>query len=210
MALDSDQSRDGDLILRIRQGDKEALDSLFRAYWVRLNRYARTIAMSDDLAQDVVQEVFFKLWRGRKSLDISGTVSFYLYRAVRNQALSTISADRSSVFRDARWIAGNTGGHQSVSVNEAETALSSADILNLVTHELRTLPPRCQEIFLLSWQHNMSYDQISNLLGISIPTIRNQMSRAVTHLATAIRPQDIISGSFLTFKLKSKRSSEIN
>lgn len=195
MAPNGDQKRDAVLVLRIRRGDKQALDSLFRSYWVRLSRYARTLTRSDDLAQDVVQEVFFRMWRSREKLDISGAVSFYLYKAVRNQALSMITADRSAVFRDARWIADRDNLRSAVT-NEGDISLATEDILHYVMHKLSSLPPRSREIFLLSWQHNLSYNEISDLLGISTPTIRNQMSRAVTHLARSISPAEVVMGSF--------------
>ncbi len=56
--MESDDQQDVALILRIQNGDPQALDTLLRTYWVRLNRYARKIVGSPDVAQDVIQEVF--------------------------------------------------------------------------------------------------------------------------------------------------------
>jgi RNA polymerase sigma-70 factor (ECF subfamily) len=180
-----DDPRDVGLILRIRNGDSEALNALLRAYWVRLHRYARSIVGSLDAADDVVQEVFVRVWRHRATLSIPSGVASYLYRMTRNQALTWLESDRTRHAREAQWSAA-LSNEKRVPHNEGELTAEHSDVYALLMDALSALPPRCREIFLLHWEHNLSYAQIAALLNISVPTIRNQMSRAVTHLATIL------------------------
>ncbi len=188
--MKSDDERDVALILRIQKGDPSALDTLLRIYWVRLNCYARRIVGSPDAAQDVIQEVFLRLWRYRETLMIPSGVAPYLYRMTRNQAMTTINVEQTVAERDARWFS-SLEISKTIERNSGERTIESDDVLRTLLHALADVPPRCREIFLLSWEHDLSYADIAAMLGITIPTVRNQMSRAVIHLGEVLRPETV-------------------
>ncbi len=191
--MESDDQQDVALILRIQNGDPQALDTLLRTYWVRLNRYARKIVGSPDVAQDVIQEVFLRVWRYRATLAIPAGVAPYLYRMTRNQAMTAINAEQTSAERDARWFSFVTLSQMSEK-NEGERAVESDEMLSTLLRALDGVPPRCREIFLLSWEHGLSYAEIAATLGITVPTVRNQMSRAVVHLNEVLREAREVNG----------------
>lgn len=200
MGSNDESNRDLILIERLKGGDARALDLLLRIHWVNLNRYARTLVQSEDLAQDVVQEVFLRLWKYRDSITLHSGVSFYLYRMTRNQAMATLSSRRAAMEREGRWISEYRSF--STELNTAINVLDGEDILRYIETSIEPLPQRCREIFLLSWQHNMTYSDIAEMLDISVATVRNQMSRAVKHLATVVSVTDLGSG-----KVQIKKSS---
>jgi RNA polymerase sigma-70 factor (ECF subfamily) len=193
-ALPGGERRDLALVQRIREGDADALDQLLRAYWTPLLRYARSITGSLDSAQDILQDVFARLWRHRDTLDIRNGVSPYLYRMVRNQALTTIHTDLAARTREARWVA-DFSVITNASSNEGARAVDASEMRAALWRALDGVPPRCREIFLLSWEHGLSYAHIASMLDISVPTVRNQMSRAVKYLERLFystdRPSDL-------------------
>lgn len=190
----SGDRRDLALVQRIRDGDADALNQLLRAHWTPLLRYARSITGSIDSAQDILQDVFVRLWRHRDTLEIQSGVSPYLYRMVRNQALTMLHTDLTARSREARWVA-DFSVITNASNNEGTRAVDASEMRAALWRALEGVPPRCREIFLLSWEHGLSYAHIAKMLDIGIPTVRNQMSRAVKHLERLFystdRPSDL-------------------
>jgi DNA-directed RNA polymerase specialized sigma24 family protein len=84
---------------RIRGGHRDAFEALYRTYWQRLYAFAFRYVRSQPDAEDAVQEVFFRIWRGRADWVPAGAVRNYLYLAVRNAALDRL--ERAAVAR--RW-----------------------------------------------------------------------------------------------------------
>lgn len=177
--------RDADLIRRIRGNDDAALDALVVAYAAWLTNVAVPIVASPDLAQDVVQDVFVRLWDIRHSLQIGGSVAGYLYRAVRNRA-HNLNAHEQAQHRLAAQA--YPSGEEPRVMNAGEAALEGTDFTRALDAALSTLQPRTRDIFLMRAQADMSYAEIAHELGIGIPTVRMQMYRATTALARRLAP----------------------
>src|SRR5687767_5032153 len=102
---DKSNERDQALVRRIRAGGSNgasALDELLRAYGAGLLNSATSIIGDRDLAKDVVQEVFTRLWDTRDKLDIQGNVAAYLYRITRNCAINLLAHERAHQSLEAR------------------------------------------------------------------------------------------------------------
>jgi RNA polymerase sigma-70 factor (ECF subfamily) len=138
------------------------------------------VVASSDLAQDVVQDVFVRLWDIRHALQIRGSVAGYLYRAVRNRARD-LNAHEQAQHRLASHA--YSGGEEPRVMNAGEAEVEHADFTNVLDAALLTLQPRTRDIFLMRAQADMSYAEIAHELGIGIPTVRMQMYRATTALA---------------------------
>src|SRR5512133_3008704 len=78
---------DSEIIRRIREGDNGQFESLFRSSYVSLVRYARVIVKDHDTAEEIVQELFFRLWQDRQKLNIESSLNGYLFRSVHNRCL---------------------------------------------------------------------------------------------------------------------------
>jgi len=183
---DAFAERDAELIARLRQDDVRALGVLMQTYAERLTQIARLVVRRTDLAQDVVQNVFVSLWHRRAELEISGSVFVYLGRAVRNQAISTIrheqAQQRAHDAVEAMYAIGPR-----VAWNEGAAALEVREIDQRIRHAIDTLQPQVREIFLLRRLHGMAYPDIAALLGVSVLTVRSQMSRAIRRLIDVVR-----------------------
>jgi RNA polymerase sigma-70 factor (ECF subfamily) len=191
----NDAVEDAAVLARIRGGDTRALDELFRLYAQPLGRFATRLTGSADLAQEVVQDVFVRLWETRDRLSLRGTVKSYLFQAARNQGLNILrhEAGHARRARDAVDAAGV--GAPSVR-NAAVDALTQDDLRAAVHTALSAVPPRCREIFLLNWESGLTYGEIADVLDIGAPTIHNQMSRATKQLVAYFRGPDGVRGGW--------------
>ena len=78
---------DSEIIEKIRQGDKQEFEKLFRSCYASLVRYAKTLIRDHDASEEIVQELFFRLWQHRQAIRIESSLNGYLYKSVYNGAL---------------------------------------------------------------------------------------------------------------------------
>ena len=166
---------------RIRAGDMEAFEALYRAYWQRLYVFAFRYGHVKEDAEEVVQDVFFRIWRGRADWVPAGAVRNYLYLAVRNAARDRL--ERAAVAR--RW-GGRVG--QVARAAEIESELEAAEMVAAVQRALDDLPPKRSAVCKLRLIDELSYAQIAERLGISEKTVETQLARGLKFLRERMRP----------------------
>jgi len=165
---------------RVRAGDIAAFEGLYRAYWERLYAFAFRYLHAKEEAEEVVQEVFFRIWRGRAHWVPAGAVRNYLYLAVRNSARDRL--ERAAVAR--RWSFG-----QRETNAEVQSHLEAADLVAAVESAIAELPVKRSVICKLRLIDELSYAQIAERLGISEKTVETQLARGLKFLRERIRPQ---------------------
>ncbi len=163
-----------DLIERIRQGDRDAFEVVFRAYYAKLTDYANGLVRTRDGAEDVVQEVFVALWTQRERLTTPDNLVGYLYRAVRNRSLNQLRHRRMVADWQTRAAA-----EERNDAPPADRETERAEITAAVKKAVATLSPRCREVFELSRDRGLTYPEIAAALGISIKTVETLMGRAL-------------------------------
>lgn len=163
-----------ELIERIREGDRDAFETVFRAYYAKLTDYANGLVRTRDGAEDVVQEVFVALWTQRERLTTPDNLVGYLYRAVRNRSLNQLRHRRMVADWQARSAAEDRND-----APPADRETERAEIREAVRAAVATLSPRCQEVFGLSRNQGLTYPEIAASLGISIKTVETLMGRAL-------------------------------
>jgi RNA polymerase sigma-70 factor (ECF subfamily) len=165
---------ESEIIGRIRNGDKGQFESLFRSSYVSLVRYAKTLIKDHDTAEEIVQDLFFKLWQDREKLNIESSLNGYLFRSVHNRCLHYIEHTRV-VERHAVEMA----------YGDIEVQDSPSDILNYkelqekVARIIERLPERCGLIFTMSRFEGLKYSEIATKLSVSIKTVEANMGRAL-------------------------------
>src|SRR5437763_15169481 len=166
---------------RIRAGDIDAFEALYRTYWQRLYAFAFRYVQTKEDAEEVTQEVFFRIWRGRAQWMPAGAVRNYLYLAVRNAARDRL--ERAAVAR--RW-GGRVG--QLVTATEIQADLDAADLVAAVQRALDELPPRRSAVCRLRLIDELSYAQIADRLGIREKTVETQLARGLKFLRERMCP----------------------
>jgi len=165
---------DTDIIGRIRQGDERQFESLFRSSYVSLVRYARTLVKDQDDAEEIVQELFYRIWQDREKLRIESSLNGYLFRAVHNRCLHFIEHNRV-VVKHA----------EEMSLRLPESPESPSDILNYkelqarIAGILEKLPERCGKIFCMNRFEGLKYNEIAEKLSVSVKTVEANMGRAL-------------------------------
>lgn len=138
-----------------------------------------------DQAEEIVQDILFKIWQTRKEIKLDITIRAYLYRSVHNRCLNYFRHEKVKQEYQSYSIALSQNSYESASSRLAYNELSAK-----INEGLNALPPACREVFRLSRMENLSYKEIAGILEISVKTVENQMGKALKmmrkHLADFI------------------------
>ncbi|MCC6930237.1 MAG: RNA polymerase sigma-70 factor [Gemmatimonadaceae bacterium] len=173
---------DADLLRRLRAGDERALEELFRAYYAGMCAFVRRFVHAPDIAEELVQDVFFKLWSKREALSDIDALRTYLFRAARNTALNHL---RRKKLENA-WEEQEAARGEPMTNAATDDDASTDEVSRAVNGAISRLPTRCREIFVMSREGNMTYAEIAGALGISIKTVETQMGRALKSLRASL------------------------
>jgi len=173
--------RDTEIIRRIRQGDKGQFESLFRSSYVSLVKYAKTLVKDHDTAEEIVQDLFFRLWQDKEKLNIESSLNGYLFRAVHNRCLHWLDHNR---------VIGKYADE--ISYRQPENVENPADIIFFkelqlkIMRVLERLPERCSKIFCMNRFEGLKYTEIAEKLSVSVKTVEANMGRALKEFRKAL------------------------
>lgn len=154
--------------------DRPAFERLFREHYRPLCAFAIQYVKDTDRAQDLVQDLFVRLWEDREQLRIASSIKSYLFTAVRNRCLNALSATARLRPLD-----------EEAEEHAQEEPTSEDDHLRRaarVQAAIEALPEERRKVFRLSRDEGMKYQEIARRLGISIKTVENQMGKALKTL----------------------------
>jgi len=168
---------DGTLADRVRRGDVPAFEELYRRYWMRLYDFCLRYLHSADEAADVVQEVFFRIWRGRADWCVVGPLDRYLYLAIRNRAFDRL--EHAAVVQ--RWQKGVQADSDAPARAKAsaEEVIHAGELAERVQRALAEMPEKRRVICMLRWADGLTYAEIAARLGIAEKTVENQIGRGL-------------------------------
>jgi len=148
-------------------------EELFKSHYKRLHAYACTILNDEDEAEEIVQQMFVKLWEKRERLDEVQAVNAYLYRTIHNDCMNYLKHEK---------VKANYRRHTMHTGSEADNTASAKRIHELeerLRQALAELPEQCRTIFQLSRFEELKYREIADKLGLSVKTVENQMGKAL-------------------------------
>lgn len=151
-----------------------SFEVVFKSHYERLCGYAYTFLKDEATSEDIVQEVFIKIWEQRRDLIGSDQLKFYLFASVRNNSLTAIAKNK----RGALVELGEEDISEDITI-KMEPADRGVEPRILLAKAMEQLPPKCREVFMLSRLSGQTYQQIADCLGISIKTVENQMGKAI-------------------------------
>jgi RNA polymerase sigma-70 factor (ECF subfamily) len=165
---------------RVRDGDPLALEMIFLNYHAELVGLAERISGSRDVGEEVVQDVFLAIWRGRSRWRIASSLRAYLRRAVQNTA-ARARASRSrggDVDRHAPLEEGTAHAVADAGPTPADQAIFH-DLAAAAERATAALSPRAKDVFLLRRDEELSNREIAERLGVSVKTVETHMGRAL-------------------------------
>ncbi len=161
---------------------KKRLTGIYEDHFDRLYYFAISITKSDDLAKDVVSEVFFKLWKNRSAFSEIRQIESYLYISVKNEAIQVLSGNlvkgKSLDFDQEA---------KAVDRINPEELLIEKELIQEISGAVQKLPEQCQLIFNMAKNRQMKYKEIAEELGISVSTVRMQLIKATGTIKETIR-----------------------
>ena len=165
------------ILKKIKEGDIKAFEELFRRYYFPLCCYAAGITGQMAVAEEIVEELFYVLWKERVRLQIFQSVKSYLYKATRNQSLQYCEHEEvRNRYREAVLNTSNpeqsTDPHQQMEYEELQ---------KFINNTLEKLPVR-RQIFEMHRLEGRKYVEIATQLSLSVKTVEAEMTKALRTL----------------------------
>lgn len=171
-----------ELIDLLKKGDAEAFEKVFKTYFKNLHAYALYILKKNESAREVIQQVFYKIWEKRISLNIHTSMKAYLYKSVYNECMLQLKKKKNKeaylsyiLKQDTNKLA--QGASEKIETTDLEIRLQKA---------LNELPEQCRTIFQLNRFEGLKYHEVASQMGLSLKTIENQMGKALKRLRIAL------------------------
>jgi RNA polymerase sigma-70 factor (ECF subfamily) len=170
-------------LVKLKNADEQKfIEFLFKSFYSPLCKAVYKIVRDTDACEDIVQEVFYKVWRNRDALDLSKSVKSYLYRSAINTALNYLEKQKRNVELDENEVIGTK-----LSANTTEDILNSSELEQKINSAINELPSRCKTVFMMSRFEEMSYQEIADTLEVTVKAVEKQMSKALQILREALK-----------------------
>lgn len=189
-ALFTDNS---ELIQALKIGDPKAYNYLVNTYHHKLCVYAYSFTHDHDLSEDIVQNVFMRIWNKREKLKDDFSILNFLYRSVYNEFIDQYRSQKSLYPLEKKYI----DALNSIMENEDEHSLER--IIKIVKQEIQKLPPKCKEVFLLSKEEGLTNIEIAEYKNISIKSVEAHITKAFSILRDSLGEKAGLY-LFLTFR----------
>lgn len=174
---------DKQIFALVAKGDKNSFDMLFRKYYPQLVRFAIGYTKDGSEAEEIVQDVFVKVWENAAKMNIETSVIAYLYASVRNHSLNFIKHEKTKKKYEQE---------ESILPKSDDIPLEDKVDMNLfriiLGKALENLPSKCREIFEMAKFEGLSYDEIADYLQVSEKTVENQMGIALKKIRESLLP----------------------
>ena len=175
-----------ELLQQIAAGDQAAFRQVYAYFYKRLYQFAMAIVKTRESAEEIVEDVFVRIWQQKETLPAIRNLRVYLYTATKNTSLNYLSKKaRESIAEPFDHIHIELGGSDIT----PEQILITAEMYQKVQKAVEALPPRCKMIFKLVREDGLRYKEIAEILNISVNTIDVQMAIAVKRIATALEAE---------------------
>ena len=165
---------------------KEDFEKLYKLYYPKMFAFAKNYVPANEDAENIVHDVFLILWGRKEEIEISFTLTTYLFTLVKNRCLNflchkLIEEEYNSQMKEEL-------GFKLYALEAFDYSYQSEEELQeIIRRALDTLPERCREIFIKSRIEGLKYKEISDELGISVNTVENQMVTALKKLRVALK-----------------------
>jgi len=170
------------LIAELNNKNKVVFDFVFNYYYSGLCASANQMVTDRAVAEDLVQDLFFKIWISKSKLEIETSLKSYFFASVKNKALNHLKHLKVK----------EEYSNYITNKNEKESQLQSwefaePELAELIDRAIQKLPPRCREIFVLSRFEGRDNESIATALGLSKRTVELQISNALKQLRIELK-----------------------
>ena len=176
------------LIHRLKKEDKSAVDDLFNYYYPRLYHFSKSILKIEDEIDDILQEVFVKIWLSRQRIGNAETFNSWIFTITKNEILNLIRNNlRDQSFKDELFLRSVGEEYQTSSLVEYEEIKAGIDKI------VANLPEKRQQVFILSRTEGRSNKEIALYLNISEKTVEDHITHAIKQIRLSLKEMGIFS-----------------
>jgi len=176
-------------LLKIKEGDEFYFNLIFKRYRNQLFNYLYKVSKSKEIAEEIVLDVFLKLWHGRDAITEIKKLEAFLYSVAHNKAIDFFrAAKRNPILQEAVWeaIADIT------TPESADTRLYQLNLEALIREAIDQLSPQRRKVFDLRQNEGLTYDEIAETLNLSTNTVRNHLAASVDFIREHLRKQNAL------------------
>ena len=168
----------------LRKGEPDAMQYFFTRFYGRLCYFAARLVKNRQVAEEIVEDSFLKLWRKQTDFETVQNVRAFLYISTRNACLNWLKQEQrdEASRRELAYLYGDVEDYVLNSIVRAET-------LNEILQEIEKLPTQSRKVFKMSVMSSMKNQEIAQALNISVNTVRNQKMRATQLLRMSLLPK---------------------
>jgi RNA polymerase sigma-70 factor (family 1) len=176
--------------------DMKAYEKLYALLFTGLHRFSYSMVKSSEVAEEIVSDVFIKIWQIRHRLMEIDNLKIYCYTITKNFSLNYITRHYKSpaVGLDELDV------RQAIAVPTPEDLYISSEKVKEIQQAISQLPPQCKLIFQLVKEDGLQYKEVASILDISPLTVRNQLAIAIKTIAAIfppdLRPKAVFLGKF--------------
>jgi len=171
---------DDEILQLLKTKGESAMEMLYDRYYRYLCHAVYNVLKDSVITEDIVQEVFMEIWKKKEQLNIKISLKAYLRRASVNKSLNYIR-DNKIKFEGDDQLKDNLKSDENIQDN-----LEAKEMEAAVIEAIDQLPPKCRDVFKLSRFEGKTYQEIADIMGISIKTVENQISKALKAMRAAI------------------------
>jgi RNA polymerase sigma-70 factor (ECF subfamily) len=161
----------------IENEDASGFEELFKKYYLQLTRFSWRYVKSKAVAEGIVQDFFADIWENGEEMNIQGTIKTYFYRAVRNRSLNQIKHQEVKNKYDPLWME-----QKESPILEFRDEKREQQIKQAIEEAIESLPERGKMVYKLHRFDGLTYEEIAEVMDISVKTVESQMSRSLKML----------------------------
>ena len=179
------------LLMMVAEGDQQAFTAIFNHYYPLLFGYIKRILRSETETENILQDVFTKIWMGREALAYVERFRPYLWVMARHQAMNAL---RSMATRNAVQ---NDFGDQLKTIDTPEEAQQKEHQLTLIDEAIAALPEHCRTVWLLNRKEKIKQADIAKQLNIALPTVKKYMQQAVAQITEHVKKESSLANAIV-------------
>jgi RNA polymerase sigma-70 factor (ECF subfamily) len=192
---------DEHIVARVRAGDEAVFEAIFRQHHDGLWRFAYHQVGDAETAREIVQDVFFALWRKHAEWEVTSSIAGWLYGAVRHHILRhrrtersvariTDLAARAAIVEHGQAVGDVIAVAMGAVAHDAQTLVEDGELDAAVSRALATLPERRRLAMTLRWKHDLPAPEIARVLGTTPQAVRHLLMRAREEIAAILNRTD--------------------
>jgi RNA polymerase sigma-70 factor (ECF subfamily) len=172
-------SFDAEIIRNLKNGDARAMGMLYKLHWKALYISAYNILKDKEACEDIIQELFIRIWNKRNELNITSSLQSYLSAATRYEVYRRLREHKRYEPIVEEMVS-------SLPADMFYDTLEFKELQSQITSAVDTLSPKCKSVYILSRNEQLSHKEIAGQLNISTNTVRNHLTHALHHVRGSI------------------------